>query len=72
MLLLGAAMSIGAYDIALWAMTQAPIAIVGAMRETSVLFAALIGVVFLGEPLLKLRIIAGALVLCGVVILRLA
>lgn len=72
MLLLGAAMSIGAYGIALWAMTQAPIAIVGAMRETSVLFAALIGVVFLGEPLLKLRVIAGVLVLCGVVLLRLA
>src|SRR5690606_35961291 len=46
MLLLGGSMSIGAYGIALWAMTQAPIAIVGAMRETSVLFAALIGVVF--------------------------
>jgi drug/metabolite transporter (DMT)-like permease len=72
MLLLGAAMSIGAYGIALWAMTQAPIAIVGAMRETSVLFAALIGVVFLGEPLLRLRIMAGVLVLAGVVLLRLA
>ncbi len=72
MLLLGAAMSIGAYGIALWAMTKAPIAIVGAMRETSVLFAALIGVVFLGEPLLKLRVIAGVLVLAGVVMLRLA
>jgi len=71
-LLLGGCMSVGAYGIALWAMTKAPIAIVGAMRETSVLFAALIGVVLLGEPLLKLRIIAGALVLAGVVLLRLA
>lgn len=71
-LLLGGCMSVGAYDIALWAMTKAPIAIVGAMRETSVLFAALIGVVLLGEPLLKLRILAGALVLAGVVMLRLA
>jgi drug/metabolite transporter (DMT)-like permease len=71
-LLLGGCMSVGAYGIALWAMTKAPIAIVGAMRETSVLFAAMIGVVLLGEPLLKLRIIAGALVLAGVVLLRLA
>jgi drug/metabolite transporter (DMT)-like permease len=71
-LLLGGCMSVGAYGIALWAMTQAPIAIVGAMRETSVLFAALIGVLWLGEPLLKLRIAAGALVLAGVVMLRLA
>jgi len=72
MLLLGASMSIGAYGIALWAMTQAPIAIVGAMRESSVLFAALIGVVFLGEPLLRLRVLAGVLVLAGLVLLRLA
>lgn len=71
-LLLGGCMSVGAYGIALWAMTKAPIAIVGAMRETSVLFAAIIGVVLLGEPLLKLRIAAGALVLAGVVLLRLA
>ncbi len=71
-LLAGGCMQIGAYGIALWAMTKAPIAIVGAMRETSVLFAALIGVVWLGEPLLKLRVAAGALVLIGVVLLRLA
>ena len=72
MLLLGGSMSIGAYGIALWAMTKAPIAIVGAMRETSVLFAALIGVLWLGEPLLRLRVIAGAMVLVGVILLRLA
>lgn len=71
-LLLGGCMSVGAYGIALWAMTKAPIALVGAMRETSVLFAAVIGVVFLGEPLLKLRVIAGVLVLFGVVLLRMA
>lgn len=71
-LLLGGSMSVGAYGMALWAMTKAPIAIVGALRETSVLFAALIGVVFLGEPLLRLRILAGAMVLAGVVLLRLA
>lgn len=71
-LLAGGCMQIGAYGIALWAMTKAPIAIVGAMRETSVLFAALIGVVLLGEPLLKLRVAAGVMVLLGVVMLRLA
>ena len=71
-LLAGGCMQVGAYGIALWAMTKAPIAIVGAMRETSVLFAAIIGVALLGEPLLKLRIAAGALVLLGVVMLRLA
>lgn len=72
MLLLGSVMSIGAYGIALWAMTKAPIAIVGALRESSVLFAALIGVLWLGEPSLRLRVIAGAMVLAGMVLLRLA
>ena len=47
--LLGACASLGAYGIALWAMTRAPVASVAALRETSVLFAALIGVFMLKE-----------------------
>jgi drug/metabolite transporter (DMT)-like permease len=39
----GALASFGSYGIALWAMTQAPVATVAALRETSVLFAALLG-----------------------------
>jgi multidrug transporter EmrE-like cation transporter len=38
-ILLGGAMSAGSYGIALWAMTQAPVALVAALRETSILFA---------------------------------
>jgi branched-chain amino acid transport system ATP-binding protein len=45
--LAGGAMAFGAYWIAVWAMTQAPIALVAAVRETSVLFAAVIAVVVL-------------------------
>ena len=71
MMLAGGAMSMVAYAIAIWAMTQAPIALVGALRETSVLFAALIGVVFLREPLLASRIVAAALVVLGIIIVRL-
>ena len=41
--LVGGAASLGAYGIVLWAMTRAPVAAVAALRETSVLFAALIG-----------------------------
>ncbi len=70
-ILTGGAMSTAAYAIALWAMTKAPIALVAALRESSVLFAALIGVVVLGEPLIRLRVIAGGLVLAGMVLLRL-
>jgi drug/metabolite transporter (DMT)-like permease len=41
--------SIGSYAIALWAMTRAPVASVAALRETSVLFAAVLGTVLLKE-----------------------
>jgi drug/metabolite transporter (DMT)-like permease len=47
--LLGGGASIGSYTIALWAMTRAPVASVAALRETSVLFAALIGTWLLKE-----------------------
>ena len=67
----GAALSTAAYGIAIWAMTVAPIALVAALRETSVLFAALFGVAVLREPLLPARIAAACLVLAGVVLVRL-
>ena len=67
----GGTMSAGAYAIALWAMTKAPIATVAALRETSVLFAAVIGMVALREPVLPVRILAGVLVLGGAALLRL-
>jgi drug/metabolite transporter (DMT)-like permease len=67
----GAALSTAAYGIAIWAMTVAPIALVAALRETSVLFAALFAVVLLREPLLPARIAAACLVLAGVVLVRL-
>ena len=66
----GAALSTAAYAIVIWAMTVAPIALVAALRETSVLFAALFGVVLLREPLLTARIAAACLVLVGVVLVR--
>ena len=47
--LLGGACSLGRVRIVLWAMTRAPVAAVAALRETSVLFAALIGAVLLKE-----------------------
>ncbi len=47
--LIGGACSLAAYGIVLWAMTRAPVAAVAALRETSVLFAALIGSLWLKE-----------------------
>jgi drug/metabolite transporter (DMT)-like permease len=71
MVLAGGALSTAAYGIAIWAMTKAPIALVAALRETSVLFAAAIGVVFLREPFLLMRVLAAMLVVTGIVALRL-
>ena len=67
----GAALSTAAYAIAIWAMTVAPIALVAALRETSVLFAALLATVLLREPVLPTRILAAFVVLVGMVLLRL-
>ena len=62
---------ISAYGIVLWAMTQAPVAAVAALRETSVIFAALLGTVFLKEPFGRRRVIGACAVALGVIALRL-
>jgi phosphonate utilization associated putative membrane protein len=68
---LGAAASLAAYGIALWAMTQAPVAVVAALRETSVLFAALLGTWLLKEVFTPRRAVGTAVIVAGVVALRL-
>jgi phosphonate utilization associated putative membrane protein len=68
---LGAAASIGSYGIALWAMTRAPVASVAALRETSVLFAALIGAWQLHERFTPRRALGTAAIVAGVAALRL-
>jgi drug/metabolite transporter (DMT)-like permease len=51
-------------------MTIAPIAVVAALRETSVLFGALIAVVVLREPLRALRVAAAVLIVVGLVMIK--
>lgn len=67
---LGGSASIGSYAIALWAMTRAPIASVAALRETSVLFAALLGTVLLKERFGLQRAIGTGVIVAGVMALR--
>jgi phosphonate utilization associated putative membrane protein len=69
--LVGACASIASYGIALWAMTRAPVATVAALRETSVLFAALLGTWLLKEAFTARRAVGTAAILAGVVALRL-
>ena len=70
--LAGGALQLGSYGIAIWAMTLAPIAIVAALRETSVLFGAAIAVVFLKEPLRASRIVAALMIVAGLTSIRLS
>lgn len=69
--LAGGVMSLLAYGIVIWAVTLAPMGTVSALRETSVLFAALIGALFLGEKLTLRRIGACLLITCGAIVLGL-
>ena len=67
---LGGAASIGSYAIALWAMTRAPVAAVSALRETSVLFATLLGAWLLKERLGPQRLLGAVVIVGGVIALR--
>ncbi|PZP80464.1 MAG: EamA family transporter, partial [Stenotrophomonas maltophilia] len=60
------------YAMALWSMTQAPVAMVSALRESSILFALLISVFLLRERIPRARWLAAALIVGGVLALRLA
>jgi drug/metabolite transporter (DMT)-like permease len=70
--LVGGALSAGAYAISVWAMTKAPVALVASLRETSVLFATLIGAQLLKEHLTPRRWAGIAAVVFGVLALKTA
>jgi drug/metabolite transporter (DMT)-like permease len=67
----GGAASLAAYGIVLWAMTRAPVAAVAALREVSVLFAALMGALVLKEGFGWRRMAGAATVVAGVASLKL-
>jgi drug/metabolite transporter (DMT)-like permease len=69
--LAGGALQLLSYGIAIWAMTVAPIAIVAALRESSVLFGTALAVVFLKEPLRPIRLVAALMIVCGLMLIRL-
>ena len=67
---LGGSCSIGAYGIALYAMTRAPVAAVAALRETSVVFAALIGTWLLREGHVRARLSGAVVVAAGIAVMK--
>ncbi|MFO1143793.1 MAG: EamA family transporter [Amaricoccus sp.] len=64
--------NLGSYGLALWAMTHAPVAVVAALRETSILFGMAIAALVLGERVGRARLAAAALIVAGAASLRLA
>ena len=64
--------NLGSYGLALWAMTQAPVATVAALRETSILFGLAIAAAVLHERIGPARLAAAALIVLGAASLRLA
>jgi drug/metabolite transporter (DMT)-like permease len=66
----GALAAAGAYAMVIYAMGVAPMGMVSSLRETSVIFAALIGSLLFREPFGRQRIIAATLVCCGVVLIK--
>lgn len=69
-LIIGGTASFIAYALVTWAFTQAPIALVTALRETSIVFALIIGVFFLKEPLNLLKVLSTMTTLLGAALLR--
>lgn len=70
--LAGGGASFVAYALVVWSFTQAPIALVTALRETSIVFALLIGVFYLRERMSLLKVFSTAITLCGAALLRFA
>ncbi len=70
--LAGGTASYVAYALVVWAFTQAPIALVTALRETSIVFALLIGVGVLHERLDLAKVISTMVTIAGAVVLRFA
>lgn len=68
--LAGGLCTFGSYGLVLWAMTYAPIALVAALRETSVIFGTVIAAVLLKERLGPSRYIAAGLVTAGAVAMK--
>jgi drug/metabolite transporter (DMT)-like permease len=69
---MGGACSVGSYGVALWAMTLAPIALVAALRETSVVFGTLLAAGFLREQVTPLRYVSILVVTAGAVAIKMS
>ena len=70
--IIGGIGTLTSYGLALWAMTLAPVAVVAALRETSILFATAIAALVLKERVAPARLAAICVIAAGAAVLRLA
>jgi drug/metabolite transporter (DMT)-like permease len=70
--LIGGLATVSSYGLALWAMTEAPVALVAALRETSIAFGTLVAYFVLKERIDAPRLVATAIIVLGAIVLRLA
>lgn len=70
--LVGGIGTVASYGLALWAMTRAPIAVVAALRETSILFGLAIAAMLLREHVARRRVVGACIIALGAAALRLA
>ena len=68
--LLSGALGVATYGLALYALSLGAMVEIAALRETSVIFAAVIGTLILGEPFGRWRILAASIVVAGVILMR--
>ncbi len=64
------ALSLLAYGLVLWAQTRGPLGPIAALRETSIIFGALIGALVFHERFGRPRILATIVVACGILVLN--
>ena len=66
----GGLMATIGYAIALWALSRAPMASVASLRESSVLFAAILGTRFLGESFGRRRVVSAFVLVAGLILVQ--
>ena len=70
--LIGGVFTFASYGIALWAMTRAPVALVAALRETSILFGTVFSVFILKERITWIRGLSIALIVAGAIAIKMS
>ena len=70
--IIGGACTFASYGIALWAMTLAPVALVAALRETSILFGMVFSVFILKERITWIRGLSIALIVAGAIAIKMS